>query len=209
MSESSPQRETARIEAFSDGVFAIAITLLAFELKVPRIDGPTTAAALGLALLGQWPSYFAFLSSFATILIMWVSHHNMFRLLSRTDNGFLFINGLLLMLITAVPFPTALLGAHLLDQAGSLACAIYAGCFFLIAVAFQAVWIYVARNGLLQMRGRAGPLSALNRRYFFGPLAYLLALGLAFVNEYVALAICFLMALFYAALSYDQIYDQR
>src|SRR5882672_2129896 len=94
--------ETGRIEAFSDGVFAIAITLLVLDLKVPRAlqDGRTLASSLG----AMWPSYLAFVTSFATILIMWINHHRMFTLIGRADDRVMFYNGLLLLGVTVVPF---------------------------------------------------------------------------------------------------------
>ena len=95
--------ETARIEAFSDGVFAIAITLLVLDLKVPR--GLAEGRTLADALLAQWPAYLAFASSFMTILIMWVNHHRIFTLVGRSDERLIFYNGLLLMGVTVVPFP--------------------------------------------------------------------------------------------------------
>src|ERR1700733_6269644 len=105
-----PEKETGRLEAFSDGVFAIAITLLALELKVPAIwetNGKYTSEALAAGLAHEWPSYFAFITSFFTVLIMWVHHHAIFRLVKRVDVTLLFANGFLLMLVTVVPFPTA------------------------------------------------------------------------------------------------------
>src|SRR6267154_1601546 len=103
------EKETGRLEAFSDGVFAIAITLLALELKVPHLEsgGRVTSAAIAAGLANQWPSYFAFVTSFFTVLIMWVHHHAIFRLVQRADVTLLFANGFLLMLVTVVPFPTA------------------------------------------------------------------------------------------------------
>ena len=92
--------ETARIEAFSDGVFAIAITLLVLDLKVPRELGQDRT--LEQALVAQWPAYLAFVSSFMTILIMWVNHHRMFTLIGRSDDRLLFYNGLLLMGVTEI-----------------------------------------------------------------------------------------------------------
>src|SRR5262249_42578260 len=96
-------RESERLEAFSDGVFAIAITLLVLELKVPPRD-----ADLAAALLSGWPSYVAFLTSFATIGIMWLNHHRLFTTIRRVDHGTLVLNGLLLLGVTALPFPTAI-----------------------------------------------------------------------------------------------------
>jgi uncharacterized membrane protein len=82
-----PEKETTRLEAFSDGVFAIAITLLALELKTPQFpEGqPTASSALAASLLRQWPSYLAFLTSFFTVLVMWVHHHMIFKLVRRSD----------------------------------------------------------------------------------------------------------------------------
>jgi uncharacterized membrane protein len=98
--------DTARTEAFSDGVFAIAITLLVLDIKVPH-DLPENTSLLR-ALLNQWPIYMAFLTSFATIGIMWLNHHRMFRYIRRVDHWFLVLNGLLLLGVTFVPFPTSL-----------------------------------------------------------------------------------------------------
>src|SRR4051794_3486976 len=106
-SHSSPmqEKETSRVEAFSDGVFSIAITLLVLELKVPNLGDAPTAKSLCIALGHQWPSYISFLTSFFTVLIMWVNHHGIFRLIRGIDARLMFANGFLLMLVTAVPFP--------------------------------------------------------------------------------------------------------
>jgi len=88
------EKQTGRLESFSDGVFAVAITLLVFNLQVPQ--GATSVTALGSALLQQWPAYLAFMTSFATILIMWASHHAIFKMVYKVDTPFLFANGLLL-----------------------------------------------------------------------------------------------------------------
>src|SRR5690348_10117444 len=98
-------RETARIEAFSDGVFAVAATLLVLDLKVPH----DAAGGQGLvrALAGEWPAYLAFVTSFAFIGIMWINHHRLFTLIRRSDNLLLVFNGLLLLGVTFVPFATA------------------------------------------------------------------------------------------------------
>jgi len=90
------EKETGRIEAFSDGVFAVAITLLVFDLKVPQLpSGGIPVTALGMVLLKEWPSYLAFVTSFATIFIMWGGHHHIFKLVYRSSTPFLFANGLL------------------------------------------------------------------------------------------------------------------
>jgi len=100
--------ETSRIEAFSDGVFAIAITLLILEIKVP----PPGSGELSLALARQWPSYLSFLMSFAFIGIMWINHHRLFTHIARSDDVLLILNLLLLLGVIVVPFPTAVLATH-------------------------------------------------------------------------------------------------
>src|SRR5258708_6918603 len=134
------EKETGRLEAFSDGVFAIAITLLALELKVPHLesgDGHLTAGALAAGLASQWPGYFAFLTSFFTVLVMWVHHHAIFRLVLRSDVTLLFANGSLLMLVRGVPPPPAVVAEYLRTPAAPAACTFYAGFFVLIAIAFS------------------------------------------------------------------------
>jgi len=109
---------TSRLEAFSDGVFAIAITLLILEIKVPP---PGAAGELGPALARLWPSYLALVTSFANVGVMWINHHRLFGLIERTDEGLLGLNLLLLLGVTLVPFPTALLAEHLRGRtSGSL-----------------------------------------------------------------------------------------
>ena len=112
--EAPAEKETGRLEAFSDGVFAIAITLLVLELKVPELAAagvsPTT---LGKALLQQWPSYIGLVTSFFTILIMWVHHHAILRNVRHTDAWLHFANGSLLLGITFVPYPTSVLATYL------------------------------------------------------------------------------------------------
>src|SRR5258705_4433194 len=145
-------KETARPEAFSDGVFAIAIPLLALELKVPSIPpAGATSAALGKALLQLWPSYFALVTSFFTILIMWMHHHAILRNVHRTDSRLHFSNGCLLLLITFVPYPTSVLAAYLNTPAAAMAAAFYAGTFVLVPWCFS-LFIYAAFGRLLLSR---------------------------------------------------------
>jgi hypothetical protein len=101
--------ETGRLEAFSDGVFAIAITLLVLEIAVPHVEHD---ASLTNALLDLWPSYFGYAVSFITIGVMWINHHHMFKDIERVDHGLLALNLLLLICISFVPFPTAVLAEY-------------------------------------------------------------------------------------------------
>jgi uncharacterized membrane protein len=118
----------------------IVITLLALDLKVPRLEGPTNASHLLAELLNQCPVYLAFVTSFATVLIMWVHHHAIFEGVHKSSRTLKFTNGLLLMLITAVPFSTALLSEYPTSPAGSVAAAVYAGLIFWIDLCYNLVW---------------------------------------------------------------------
>ena len=106
-------KSLARLEMFSDGVFAIAITLLILEIKVPPIDSIHSVNDLVNALVHLWPSYFAFFYSFGGILIQWILHHNTFNHLEKTSRPFLYTNGFLLLTIVFFPFPTALLAEYI------------------------------------------------------------------------------------------------
>lgn len=126
------EKETGRVEAFSDGVFAIAITLLILEISPP--------AVLAQALLDLWPSYLALLLSFFVILIMWINHHGLFNLVRRVNQGFLYANGFLLLLISFVPFPTALLAEYLDGGAVNAAAAFCCGTFIFISMGYNLIW---------------------------------------------------------------------
>lgn len=106
-------KSLARLETFSDGVFAIAITLLVLEIKVPPFDSIHSIHDLISALVHLWPAYFAFVYSFGGILIQWVIHHNTFNHLDKTSRPFLYSNGFLLLTIVFFPFPTALLAEYI------------------------------------------------------------------------------------------------
>ena len=179
---------TSRLEAFSDGVFAIAITLLVLDLKVPSVQ-PAEPAALAEALGKGWPSYLTFLLSFATILIMWVYHHRLFQSVRRSETRLLFSNGFLLLLVTAVPFPTALVGAYLTTPAASVACATYAGFFALIDLGYNLLWLVVAgQQPGFRLRGNRIPTSMLTS--FLGLPCYLIAMVIAFWIPVLTIAIC-------------------
>jgi uncharacterized membrane protein len=189
--------ETARIEAFSDGVFAIAITLLVLDLKVPR--DATDGSHLLRALLAQWPTYLAFLTSFATIGIMWINHHRLFTLIRRSDHTLLLLNSLLLLGITFVPFPTALVAAYVQRRGDRVAALVYSGTFTVIAVVFNLLWGYAChRHRLLHSRADPAMVRAITRAYAFGPPLYLLSFGLAWVSVPASLATNVALALFFA-----------
>lgn len=197
MSEQSDVRETGRVEAFSDGVFAIAITLLILEIRVPHAD---EGQALADLLLNQWPSYMAYVLSFLIIAVMWVNHHNLFKYIRRVDNIFLFLNSLLLMFITFLNFSTVLLADYLLDPNGQqVAGLVYAGTGFVIAILFNLLWYHASKdNRLLDKNAHPGLIKAINDQYRFGPVLYALAFGLVFISIWLSLALQFGLAIFFS-----------
>ena len=196
------EKETGRIEAFSDGVFAIAITLLILELKVPELDWADVThpnAELFAALRRLAPHYLAFFLSFTSILVMWVNHHRIFSLVRRSDDAFLYWNGLLLLCITIVPFPTELLAHYLATGAAKAAAAVYAGVALAIALAFTALWQHAVRGRRLLVPGyREDEIAALSRQYRYGPLAYMAALALAAVSAWASIGLCLALVVFFA-----------
>jgi uncharacterized membrane protein len=200
------EKETGRLESFSDGVFAVAITLLVFNLQVPHLPaGAISVTALGSALFKQWPSYLTFMTSFATILIMWASHHGIFKLVYKADTPFLFANGLLLLLVTVVPFPTSLVTQYLSTPAAPLACAVYAGVFVMINVAYNLLWWSAMRqHRLLHPAVTPRQVRRLTRNILLGLPTYLLATLLAFWNPYVSLGLCSCLWIFWAFTFYER-----
>jgi len=183
--------ETSRLEAFSDGVFAIAITLLVLEIAVPHIEEP---GKLGQALLDLWPSYLAYATSFLTIGIMWINHHTVFRQLGEVDHRFLFINLGLLMLIAFVPFPSRLVAEHIRGAGAESAALAYGFTMTATAVCFNAVWLYASVGArLLRDDANPGMVAGITRTYLPGPLIYLgsalVAFGSATASVLLYLAI--------------------
>jgi uncharacterized membrane protein len=150
-------------------------------------------------LVREWPVFVAYVLSFATVLIMWTNHHRLFRLIRRSTHTFLILNGLLLMFITLVPFPTALLAEHIAQPGAATAAAVYCGTFILIAVLFNVLWHYAAHEGRLLAPGHDRAAAAsITRQYRFGPLLYLAAFLLAFVSVPASVGLCALLAVFFA-----------
>jgi uncharacterized membrane protein len=187
------ETETTRIEAFSDGMFAIAITLLILEVKIPAAG----QGHLAEALLRQWPSYLAFFLSFAYIGIMWMNHHRMFTHIRRSNDTLLVLNLLLLLGVTAVPFPTAVLAAHLGTPGQRTAALLYNGVFIVIAVFFNVLWRYAVSRHLLD-KSLTASAAMITRQYAFGPIIYLICFVLAWVDVRISLALNIALAIFFA-----------
>lgn len=193
---SRDQRESTRAEAFSDGVIAFAITLLVLNLKDPLLDPTLKDLTLFQGLLSQWPSFFAFVTSFATILIMWVNHHNMFNYIRRVNTTLLFINGLLLFFIILTAYTTELVATHItLDETNArTAAAIYSGNAVVLGLVWSSLSYYCAKSGL-------GPAPSNPIRYLIGPIPYLIAFVLAFFSPILCMTVILGIAVFWTLAS--------
>ena len=157
------------------------------------------AARLIAGLDGQWPSYFAFLTSFFTVLIMWVHHHAIFRLVQHVDATLLFANGFLLMLVTVVPFPTAVVAEYLRTPAAGAACTFYAGFFVLISIGFWVLLWAAFRPAVLDPSASPATVARLRKSYRLGPPLYLAATVAAPFSPWLAMGICTALWIVWAA----------
>jgi len=186
---------TQRIEAFSDGVFAIAITLLIIEIGVPHIGG---RESLWDAVKDLWPSYGAYVLSFVMIGIYWANHHSFFKLFQRTDHVFLMLNVFFLMCIAFLPFPTAVLGEYLRDShERDTAVSLYAFGLLLPAIGWLSIWLYANACGLVDARLAPDYIRLLTIQYLLSNAFYVAALVVSFLSAWVALAFVLGLALLY------------
>jgi TMEM175 potassium channel family protein len=187
--------ETGRVEAFSDGVFAIAITLLILAVG---IDQALATGNLKHQLLHLWPAYIAYGVSFVTIGIMWINHHAVFRHFARVDRPLLLLNILLLMCISFTPFPTRVVAEHAQSDTDRKAAAfLYGATMTLTAICFFAVWIYGSRR-LLRPDADQREVSGITRSYLPGAPTYATAMLIALVSPIASLIIYGALTFFYA-----------
>ncbi len=183
---------TARLETFSDGVFAIAATLLVLEFSVGH------EADLGGKLLHLWPGYLAYVTSFVTIGIIWMNHHHTVSLLGRTDRTMLFVNNLLLLTVAFLPFPTGLVAENLRGAGDEPATLAYAGTLVVMAM-LHLVWWGYARRGrrLIAESIPDAALRAVDRAYLPGVPMYGTVFVVAFFSPLAAVFLTFAIAAFY------------
>jgi uncharacterized membrane protein len=184
---------TTRLETFSDGVLAIAATLLILDVHAE-------GSPLGHALAEIWPRYVAYALSFTVIGIIWVNHHTIVGLLSRCDRRFLFVNLFFLMVVAFIPFPTELVASHIRDGGADARDAVLAYGFTctLMAVSFNLMWFYaIGRGELLKADADPKLVKGITRGFIPGVPIYLAATLLALVNAAVSLALFGALALFY------------
>lgn len=193
------ERETNRTEAFSDGVFSIAITLLVLGIKVPQIKDLSSGQSLLQAFAAQWPSFLSFLISFFTIFIMWVQHHRLFTLIKRVDLPFMYLNGFLLLIVTFVPFPTAILAEHIQHANAKTAAMLYTGTYVFIGIAYNLVWHYAAyKRRLIGARVPQKAVEEVTRQYYLGPSVFFASFVLTYFHVTAGLCLCVALDIFFA-----------
>jgi uncharacterized membrane protein len=208
--ETAQEKDTTRVEAFSDGVFAVAMTLLIVDFKVPHPPPQAMAGKWWLfSSLGElWPSLIAFVLSFGTVLVMWVNHHGLFKHAHRAKNPLLFANGFLLLLVTFVPFPTAVLAEYLDKPAAKAAAIFYCGTYVLISVGYNLLLRAVIHNRSSNVVGsppHEAALARIRRAYHVGFIVYALATVAAAFNPFAGLAVCLSPWLLWALLEYSPV----
>lgn len=191
---------TARLEAFSDGVFAIAITLLVLEIKVPH---PATNGGehipLAAALAEQWTAYLGYIVSFVMIGIYWVNHHYIFRFYTGTNHVFNLLNIFFLMTISFLPFPTAVISDYIESPGDERAAVmLYAFGLLLPAFTFLLMWLYASRDyRLIDRRIEPSFVRFLAFQYAASTLVYTASIIIAWWNYKISLAICLVLTLLY------------
>lgn len=177
--------DTDRLEAFSDGVFAIAITLLVLDIKVPHIEN------LGTGLLHLWPSYLAYAISFIVIGAIWINHHMMFDWIVKVDQKLLLLNTLHLMFIAFLPFPTAVMADALHERMSQgIATAFYGATLVVIGLLVNFMWFYSHRTrGLLSDAISPEQARTVSKRYLVGPIGYAVATLGAFISPWIAISL--------------------
>jgi uncharacterized membrane protein len=184
-----PPKGNARVEALSDGIFAIAMTLLVLDIHVPAVEGD---GALFHALVENWPTYFAFLIGFFTLLVCWINHHYMFEYIRRNNGVLLLLNSCKLLVVSFTPFATSVLSKYVDTNHQQIAVSVYTFNFFLMGLAMTCLWCYAASAGLtVEMPARIRLLTT--RLYIFASVLSALIFAISFVNVWACLGLFVLM----------------
>ena len=199
------ENETVRMEAFSDGVLAINITLLTFELKAPAFKETYNSYSLFLAMARQWPAYLAFLLSFATIFVIWVNHHRMFNVIRQSDSKFLYLNGLLLFLTSLIPFLNNVLANYISTSATELAAGLSMLLFGAIAVVLYLMWNHATTDYRLLKRPAADVrVQTVRSSLIISIVIYSASALLAFVLPLVSIVVGLVMVVYLSRLKYHR-----
>lgn len=179
------EKETARLEAFSDGVFGFAITLLVLDIHIPTLSGGQT---LFDAMWQDWPTYLSFLIGFFTILICWINHHFMFDYIYKSNSKLLLLNGFKLLVVTFTPFATSLLSKFIGEPDQGHAVIVYTFNFALMGSTMFIIWFYAYKNNLMKVE-RKGALKTIAHYYFLAAAMSISIFLLSFINIWICLAL--------------------
>lgn len=190
------ERDTNRLEAFSDGVIAVAITLLVLDIHVPPFNSQVT---LLHELLNGSVAYLGYVTSFVVIGLFWANHHYMFKYIQRTNHTLLLINTLTLMCLVFIPFTTALLVEHFYDAYRNTAAVVYSGSLLLTSIFYNILWRYAsARYRLVDQELAPSTLAQMSRRYLLSIPLYSLTVLASAIQVEISLALYIAIALIYA-----------
>lgn len=196
---------TIRMETFSDGVFAIDITLLTFQLKAPGPKDTVSTHTLAMALLEQWPSYIAYFISFTTIFIIWLNHHRMYNVIRHSDARFMFLNGLLLLLASIVPFTTSLLANYINTPAHRLSMTIYMALFAGITWTLFLMWNYATHDYRLLKRPAADVrVQTVRSSLIISTVVYSITAGLSLLIPFMGIVVGLALVVYLARLQYHR-----
>ncbi|MEI6114003.1 MAG: TMEM175 family protein [Burkholderiales bacterium] len=198
------EKQTGRLEAFSDGIFGVAITLLAIEIGIKEYAGATNLN-LWHRILALWPEYFTYFNSFATILLVWIGHQKIIERLRLTNHWVVMLNGLVLLLVVLFPYPTKMVGTFIGTEAQETAVAFYAGFTGTISVALLLLNVAIVKNPRLLVNAKLDIpwFHNMIRGQIIAVATYAFAAALAFFSSYAALAITFLMWVFWTIATRD------
>lgn len=196
--QENSEKDSGRLEAFSDGVFAIAITLLGLEMKVPS-EIAAGKSGLGRALLDQWPVYTSFLTSFFIILVIWRAHHELFKLIIGVNRALFFANGLLLCAVTVIPFTTELVAEYIDTTNSNVAAMVYTLVSFPVGFGFVALLRVLVHCPVVRKQGvEVKRLRAWNRRMWITSVFFVSGFLLSFISPHISLCIILAAALYWS-----------
>ncbi len=200
------EKKTARIEAFSDGIFGVAITLLAIEIGITEYEGASNIN-LWHKILEKWPEYFAYFNSFATVLLIWMGHHKIFNHIRAANQGIMLMNGMVLLFVVLFPFPTKTVGTFIGTDAVNTAVAFYAGYTGMIVMSMLVLNLIIVNNKVLLVSpGKSLPwFQNMIKGQILGVFVYAVATVVAFYSATIALLLTFGMWVFWAIVTKDTV----
>jgi len=199
------EKQTTRLEALSDGIFAVAITLLAIEIGIREYEGANNFN-LWEKIIERWPEYFSYFNSFATVLLIWMGHNKIFKQLRSANHWIILLNGLVLLLVVLFPYPTKTVGTFIGTNAENTAVAFYAGFTGSITVSMLLLNIYIIRNKrlLLDQEKSIPWIKGMIKGQVIGIIAYGIITILAFYFSRIAIVLTFFMWVFWAIATKDK-----